>query len=281
MQLSFSKMHGLGNDFVLLDGVRRPLRISRPLVTYLADRHRGVGCDQVLLIEPARDPAADFRYRIFNADGGEVQQCGNGSRCVARYLRDEGLIAADQVTVETAGGLISMYLLGDGAVRVNMGIPRFAPHAIPLTAAQEASLYSLDIHGQQVKFAAVSMGNPHAVLQVGDVARAPVGELGPAIGQHARFPEGVNVGFMEVVNSARIRLRVFERGAGETQACGTGACAAVVAGRATAGLAREVGVELPGGNLVIQWEGRDHPVWMTGPATRVFDGHLFYDQETH
>jgi diaminopimelate epimerase len=279
MQLQFTKMHGLGNDFVLLDGVRCPLTVSSDLVRRLADRHLGIGCDQVLLIEPTRNPEADFRYRIFNADGGEVQQCGNGSRCVARYLQDENRLSRSEVTVETAAGLIRMYLLDAGRVKVDMGCPRFAPESIPFIAEREADSYLVAVDAEQIPLAALSMGNPHAVLRVAELDSAPVARLGPLLGSHPRFPEGVNIGFMQIVDARHVRLRVYERGAGETLACGTGACAAVVAGRCGFDLAPEVEVSLPGGRLTIEWQGRGHSVWMTGPAVRVFDGCLTDDDE--
>lgn len=274
MEYRFTKMHGLGNDFVLFDGVRASFALNPGLVRRIADRRLGIGCDQVLLIEKTQAPGADFRYRIFNADGGEVQQCGNGSRCVARYLRDEGLIEQNQVTVETAGGLIQMFLRDDAQVVVNMGVPIFAPDRIPFAAAAQAVTYELDVDGQSVAISALSMGNPHAVMRVDDVAAAPVATWGPLISLHPRFPERVNAGFMQIVDTGHIRLRVYERGAGETPACGTGACAAVVAGRTRGFLDAEAVVDLPGGQLLIRWEGDGQPVWMTGPAVRVYEGTL-------
>ncbi len=266
MEAPFTKMHGLGNDFVLFDSLQSPLRLTPDQVRWIADRRLGIGCDQVLLLEPTQNPAADVRYRIFNADGKEVEQCGNGSRCVARYLRDKRLVAKDEIVVETLGGLIRMFCRSDGQVQVDMGAPRLNPKDIPM--------YDLEAGGARVSVYPVSMGNPHAVLSVDDVTAAPVASLGPLIAGHQLFPEGANVEFMQVLDASHIRLRVYERGVGETPACGTGACAAVVAGRLQELLVREVEVELPGGRLSIQWEGGQSSVWMTGPATRVFEGRI-------
>jgi len=274
MELTFTKMHGLGNDFVLINGMRQHLALTRGQVRQLADRHFGVGCDQVLILEPARSGDADVHYRIYNADGGEVEHCGNGVRCVARYLRDEGIIAKDEITVETMTGVSRVYIEPDGMVRVNMGAPRFEPADIPLLAKHRASVYQIDVGGGQLKVGAVSMGNPHAVLKVDNVDTAPVSTLGPMIERHEMFPEGVNVGFMQVVDAKHIRLRVFERGTGETLACGTGACAAVVVGRLHGLLKPEVDVAVPGGHLLINWADHGEPVWMTGPAARVFEGQI-------
>ncbi len=274
MRLRFAKMHGLGNDFVVFDGVRQAVELTSEQVRFLADRRFGVGCDQVLLVEPPNRPDADFRYRIFNADGSEVQQCGNGARCFARFVRDEGLTDAHEIPVETASGLIVLYVQDDGRVRVNMGVPRFEPAALPMIAEQERDRYALAAAGQTVAVGAVSMGNPHAVVEVADLDAAPVATLGPALESHEVFPERVNVGFMQVLNPRAVRLRVYERGAGETLACGTGACAAVAVGRRWGILESSVDVELPGGRLRIEWEGEGQPLWMTGPAQRVFDGEI-------
>jgi len=273
MVIAFTKMQGLGNDFVVIDAVSQTISLTPEQIRLLADRHFGIGCDQVLLVERPRG-SADFRYRIFNADGGEVEQCGNGARCFIRFVREHGLSDKNEITVETAGGLIRPRLETDGRVTVNMGVPRFAPQEIPLTADTTALRYELALAGKTVTIGAVSMGNPHAVMQVGDVRSAPVAELGPLIEKHPRFPKWVNAGFMEVVAPDRIRLRVYERGAGETLACGTGACAAVAIGRRWGLLEETVNVELPGGNLTIRWQGDDNPVWMTGPAVRVFEGRI-------
>jgi len=270
----FTKMHGLGNDFVVFDATRETLDLSPQQVRFLADRRFGVGCDQVLLVEAPRQPGTDFYYRIFNADGGEVEQCGNGARCFARFVREHGLATRDEIDVGTRAGTIRLFLEPDGQVRVNMGTPRLDPSQIPFVAEAIAASYDLEVEGRTYPIAAVSMGNPHAVLQVPSVADAPVGTLGPAIQRHPRFPMGVNVGFMQVVDGARIRLRVYERGSGETLACGTGACAAVVAGRIQGLLDERVRVTLPGGELIIAWAGPGQPVWMTGPAVSVYEGEI-------
>jgi diaminopimelate epimerase len=267
-------MHGLGNDFVVIDAVRQPVSLSTEQVRFLADRRFGIGCDQLLMVEPPSREGVDFRYRIFNADGSEVGQCGNGARCFARFVRDKGLTDKDAIVVETASGVITLYVETDGQIRVNMGAPRFAPEHIPFRAESECDRYGLEVAGQAYTVGAVSMGNPHAVLHVEDIATAPVVELGPAIESHPRFPERVNVGFMEIVDRGHIRLRVFERGAGETLACGTGACAAAVVGRRWALLDETVQVDLPGGRLTIRWAGNGEPVWMIGPATTVFEGSI-------
>ncbi|MGD9887904.1 MAG: diaminopimelate epimerase [Halothiobacillaceae bacterium] len=274
MLLSFVKMHGLGNDFVVLDGVRQKITLTHEQVRFLADRHFGIGCDQVLLVEPTLNTNALFRYRIFNADGSEVEQCGNGARCFARFVHDEGLTDAKSIPVETASGVIVLHIEDNGQVRVDMGEPRLIPQEIPFTAPQRAEFYPLDVNGTTYDISAVSMGNPHAVLRVDDVDCAPVNELGASIENHPRFPKRTNVGFMQVLGNDHIRLRVFERGAGETLACGTGACAAVVAGRLHDWLGEGVRVDLPGGSLHIQWPGEGYPVMMTGPASRVFSGHI-------
>lgn len=272
MQLAFTKMHGLGNDFVVIDATRQPLELSAEQVRMIADRRLGVGCDQLLLVEPARDPEADFRYRIFNADGGEVEQCGNGARCFARFVRDKHLSEANPISVETRGGLIRLTLEDDGQVTVDMGVPRLEPEDIPFKATVRAPRYALAVGGQTVEIGAVSVGNPHAVLAVPNLEHAPVAQLGPLIETHSRFPNRANVGFMEIVARDRIRLRVWERGVGETLACGSGACAAVVIGRVQSRLDESVTVELRGGDLVISWAGEEHPVMMTGPATFVYEG---------
>lgn len=273
MKLKFTKMHGLGNDFVVIDGVNQSLSLSSTQLHHLADRHFGIGCDQILLIEPA-EGEVDFRYRIFNADGGEVEQCGNGARCFGRYVYDRGMTTKKEIRVETLGGLIIPRLEANGDVTVNMGIPKFEPQEIPFIAEKRARIYSLDIDNRQVKIGAVSMGNPHAVQQVLDVNHAPVLTEGPLIEGHPRFPQRVNVGYMEVMDRGHIRLRVYERGVGETLACGTGACAAVVTGIEQGLLEPTVRVSFLGGDVVIHWEGRDEPVWMTGPAVAVFDGEI-------
>jgi|AntRauTorcE11898_2_1112593.scaffolds.fasta_scaffold02061_2 diaminopimelate epimerase len=273
MTLEFTKMHGLGNDFVVLDGVSAAVRVDTALLRFLGDRHRGVGCDQILLVEPAGE-AGDFTYRIFNGDGGEVEQCGNGARCVARFVRDRGLSDADRITFSTLGGLIHTRFLADGRVAVDMGVPRFEPADIPFEAPARAETYPLDAGGETHEIGAASMGNPHAVLRVDDLVAAPVRELGPVIEHHERFPRRANVGFMRVIDRERIALRVWERGAGETAACGTGACAAVAVGRLRGWLDERVVVALPGGELVIDWAGADNPLWMTGTAETAFHGEI-------
>jgi diaminopimelate epimerase len=274
MRLKFAKMHGLGNDFVVFDATRAPLELSREQLRRISDRHFGVGCDQILLVERPREPDTDFYYRIFNADGGEVEQCGNGARCFARYVREHGLTGKGEIRVGTLGGVIVPRLEADGQVTVDMGVPEFEPSRIPFQAERRAPTYLLDVSGRQVEISALSVGNPHAVQVVADVERAPVQSEGAAIELHARFPQRVNAGYMQVVNRGHIRLRVFERGAGETLACGTGACAAVVAGIQRGLLDRRVTVTTRGGDLGILWEGEGRPVLMTGPAVTVFEGEL-------
>ncbi|MFZ5492564.1 MAG: diaminopimelate epimerase [Pseudomonadota bacterium] len=272
--LRFTKMHGLGNDFVVIDGVRQAVSLSPATVRALADRHFGVGCDQLLLLEAARRPEADFTYRIFNADGGEVEHCGNGARCAARFVHDQGLSDKTTLAFDTLGGLIRPRLLADGQVEVEMGAPCFEPARIPFSAPAEAIDYPLDVDGQTVTVAALAIGNPHAVLRVADVDHAPVGALGPLIEAHARFPRRVNVGFLQVVSPREGRLRVYERGAGETLACGTGACAAFVAGVRWGVFGPRARLHLPGGALELAWAGPGTPVFMTGPAVTVFEGVL-------
>ncbi|MDY6978861.1 MAG: diaminopimelate epimerase [Pseudomonadota bacterium] len=274
MPLRFTKMHGLGNDFVVIDAIHQEVDLSRDQIRQLADRRFGIGCDQLLLVEPPRDPGVDFTYRIFNADGGEVEQCGNGARCFARFVRDKGLIERDTIEVATAAGRMTLQIESDGQVTVNMGVPHFAPAEIPFEAETETTLYDLALDGESVRIGAVALGNPHAVLEVADIDNAPVARLGPLIEAHPRFPRRVNAGFMQVVDTSHIRLRVYERGAGETLACGSGACAAVVVGRQQGRLGDKVEVALPGGTLLIRWAGAGSPVMMTGPATTVFEGHI-------
>lgn len=274
MKIKFSKMHGLGNDFVVLDGVRQHIDLSAAQLRFLADRHFGIGCDQILLVEPPRQGGVDFRYRIFNADGGEVEQCGNGARCFVRFVHEQGLTSKPEIRVETQSGIIGPRLEADGQVTVNMGVPRFAPEEIPFVSDRSAVVYDLLVEGDPVTISVVSMGNPHAVQVVADIDRAPVARQGPAIEHHPRFPQRVNAGFMQVVDRHAIRLRVFERGAGETLACGTGACAAVVAGIRRGLLDGPVCVSTRGGDLTIAWNGPDQPVFMTGPAATVFTGEI-------
>ena len=273
--LRFTKMEGLGNDFVVVDATRAPFTLSPAQIRRLADRRFGVGCDQVLVVEPAREDG-DFRYRIFNADGGEVEQCGNGARCFVVYVRERGLTDRREIRVETAGGMIVPRLEDDGEVTVDMGVPRFGPDEIPFVGGTGAIAEPLDVAGTVVTISALSMGNPHAVQVVDDVDAAPVETLGPLIERHPRFPKRVNAGFMQIVDRANIRLRVYERGAGETLACGTGACAAVVAGRRRGLLDERVRVATRGGELTIAWPGARSPVTMKGPAHTVFEGEWRY-----
>jgi diaminopimelate epimerase len=274
MLLKFTKMHGLGNDFVVIDGFSRNVSLSSAQFRFLADRHFGVGCDQILLVEKPTRPDADFRYRIFNADGGEVEQCGNGARCFVRFVHDKGLSAKTGIRVETASGIIEPRLEADGQVTVNMGAPRFEPREIPFLAEKRALTYPLPVGDSIIDISAISMGNPHAVQVVDHIDYAPVAEQGMLIENHPAFPARVNAGFMQVVDRTHIKLRVFERGAGETLACGTGACAAAVAGIARGLLDAQVQVSTRGGELAIRWEGEDQPVWMTGPAVTVFEGEI-------
>ncbi|SIO06876.1 diaminopimelate epimerase [Sulfurivirga caldicuralii] len=275
MGLKFAKMHGLGNDFMVVDAISQSFAPDAQTVRRLADRHFGVGFDQLLLVEkPTREDVL-FRYRIFNADGSEVQNCGNGARCFARFVYDRGLTDQREIPVETAAGKLVLYIEDDGWVRVNMGQPRFAPHALPFDVPTEQARYDLEVLGQTVEIGAVSLGNPHAMLRVSSVNDAPVEQLGPAIESHPQFPERVNVGFAEVVDRQHVKLRVYERGAGETLACGTGATAAMVMLRRWGLVDDEVTVSLPGGDLRIRWSGDpQEPVWMSGPAEWVFTGEL-------
>jgi len=273
-KLAFTKMQGLGNDFVMIDAVRQPIALSEAQVRWLADRHFGVGCDQLLVVEPAQTPGVDFRYRIFNADGGEVEQCGNGARCFARFVFEQGLTDKREIRVETQKGIITPRLEDDGKVTVDMGVPVLNPADVPFVSDSDAWVQPLDVAGKAVAITAVSMGNPHAVQVVVDVDSAPVAEQGPLIEHHPRFPARVNAGFVQIVDEHRVRLRVFERGAGETLACGTGACAAVVAGILRGLVASPVAVETRGGELSIAWNGVGTPVLMTGPAVTVFAGEL-------
>jgi diaminopimelate epimerase len=274
MRVKFTKMHGLGNDFVVLDAIQQSFQLTPWQIRQIADRHFGVGCDQLLLVEPPTVPDADFRYRIFNADGGEVEQCGNGARCFVRFVHDKGLARSKEIRVQTAGGMIFPRLEENGLVTVNMGAPRFDPPQIPFVAPARAVTHALDIGDVTVEIGVVSMGNPHAVQVVPDVDAAPVVEQGEVIGRHPRFPQRVNAGFMQVMDRHSICLRVFERGAGETLACGTGACAAVVSGIQRGLLDSPVKVQTRGGELNIAWQGDGQPVMMTGPAVVVFEGEI-------
>jgi diaminopimelate epimerase len=279
MKIRFSKMQGLGNDFVVLDAVRQSFVPTPTQVRWLADRHFGIGCDQLLIVQRPQDATADFRYRIFNADGDEVEQCGNGARCFVRFVHEQGLTKKREIRVETLCGPIVPRLEADGNVTVDMGPPRFLPAEIPFLAESEDLVQTLEFSGRSAEITAVSMGNPHAVQVVDSVDSAPVMRDGPLIEGHPRFPRRVNAGFMEVVDRHAIRLRVFERGAGETLACGTGACAAVVAGIRRDLLDSPVRVETRGGDLRIVWGGPGQPVWMTGPAVTVFVGEIELPEE--
>ena len=272
MQLKFTKMHGLGNDFVVLDATAQPLQLTPAQLRALADRHFGVGCDQILLVEKPRSADTDFYYRIFNADGGEVEQCGNGARCFVRYVHDQGLTHKTQIRVGTLGGIIEPRLEADGQVTVDMGAPVFDPAKIPFDAPEQALTYDLAVDNKSIKINVLSMGNPHAVQVVADVELAPVAIDGPLIEAHPRFPKRVNAGFMQIVSRSHIKLRVYERGAGETLACGTGACAAMVAGVQRGLLDHQVRVTTRGGDLAIAWAGDGASVLMTGPAVTVFAG---------
>ncbi|AKL41453.1 MULTISPECIES: diaminopimelate epimerase [Serratia] len=272
--MQFSKMHGLGNDFMVVDAVTQNVYFSPELIRRLADRHLGVGFDQMLVVEPPYDPELDFHYRIFNADGSEVAQCGNGARCFARFVRLKGLTNKRDIRVSTQTGRMVLSVTDDDLVCVNMGEPNFDPQAVPFRAAKAEKTYIMRVAEQTVLCGVVSMGNPHCVLQVDDVKTAKVELLGPVLEGHERFPERANIGFMQVVSRDHIKLRVYERGAGETQACGSGACAAVAVGIQQELLSEEVHVELPGGSLHIRWKGPGNPLFMTGPATHVYDGFI-------
>ena len=274
MKLKFAKMHGLGNDFLVLDALDTGVTLSGSRVRELADRRTGVGFDQLLLLEAPKSKDLHANYRIFNADGGEVEQCGNGIRCVARYLVDRGRVPGGGVRLGTLAGPVQAELQADGLVRANMGVPRLEPKDIPFEAASRAMQYELDVDGRRLEIGAVSMGNPHAILHVPDVDTAPVAELGPRIERHPRFPQRANVGFAQWQSRDAMRLRVWERGAGETLACGTGACAAVVWGRLLGRLEEQVEVQVRGGRLVVSWSGEGEAVWMTGPAVTVYEGQL-------
>jgi diaminopimelate epimerase len=271
MKLRFTKMQGQGNDFVVIDAVRQEVRLSQAQVRAIADRHFGVGCDQLLVVEKAHSAENDFRYRIWNADGGEVEQCGNGARCFARFVLDEGLTTKREIRVETASGVIRPRIEDSGQVTVDMGPPRFDPREVPFLTQETRLVYPLRVAGATIEVSVLSMGNPHAVQLVEDVERAPVATQGPLIENHAAFPKRVNVGYMQPLSRGHVKLRVWERGAGETLACGTGACAAVAAGIRRGLLDPEVRVTTLGGDLTVRWLGDDHPVMMTGDAVRVFD----------
>ncbi|PSW03418.1 diaminopimelate epimerase [Photobacterium lipolyticum] len=274
MQINFSKMHGLGNDFMVVDCVTQNVFFSPDAIRRLADRHRGIGFDQLLVVEPPYDPETDFHYRIFNADGSEVEQCGNGARCFARFVWMKGLTNKYHVAVSTKAGKMLLKLENDNQVTVNMGVPVFEPGKIPFRAKQFEKTYILRAGDSTLFCGAVSMGNPHCVTVVDDVDTAAVETLGPLVESHERFPERVNAGFMQVISPNEVKLRVYERGAGETQACGSGACAAVAIGRVQGLLDENVKVCLPGGDLHIRWAGEGQPLYMTGPVAHVFDGQI-------
>ncbi len=274
MILRFTKMYGLGNDFMVLDLVHQRVTLTQELVRLWSHRQTGIGFDQLLIVEPTTKTGCDFAYRIFNADGGEVEHCGNGARCVTRFVMDKALSLKREFTFDMARGTIGTRLEDNGLVTVDMGPPRLVPAEIPFQAPALTVIYPLEVAGRTIEISAVSMGNPHAVQVVTDVDNAPVATLGPQIEHHPRFPERVNAGFMQVLDAGTIRLRVFERGTGETLTCGTGACAAVVAGRLRGLLAEEVEVLTRGGSLRIRWAGGNAPVWMTGPTATVFEGHV-------
>ncbi len=274
MKLDFTKMNGLGNDFVVIDAINQSIQLTAAQILYLADRRLGVGCDQILLVEPAITPQSDFFFRIFNSDGSEAGQCGNGARCFARFVRDKGLSDKDALKVDTISGPLELYLAEAGLVRVNMGTPELRPEKIPLCADKPATTYPIMVAGEPLPMAAVSMGNPHAIWIVDDVDHAPVEMVGKALQDHEQFPEKANVEFMEIRSRDHIKLRIYERGAAETMACGSGACAAAASGINQQLLNEKVTVSMPGGELSIEWLGGDHPLWMTGPTTTVFEGSI-------
>lgn len=274
MKLAFVKMHGIGNDFVLIDNMSRKLDLRGEQIRLLADRRRGIGCDQLLMVEPADNTDADVRARIFNQDGSVSGQCGNGLRCLAVYLRDAGIATGEYVAIEAGQGMVRARLADDQVVTMDMGVPRFEPREIPFLADVQADSYSVQVGSRRLEIGAVSMGNPHAVIRVDDCESTPVEELGPAVQAIEEFPEGVNVGFMQVLDDSHVRLRVFERGVGETLACGSGACAAVAVGRARGWLDAQVLVTLSGGELTVGWDGVGQPMWLTGPTQRAFEGNF-------
>jgi len=272
--MQFSKMHGLGNDFMVVDAVTQNVYFSPELIRRLADRHCGVGFDQLLVVEPPYDPELDFHYRIFNADGSEVSQCGNGARCFARFVRMKNLTNKREIRVSTQTGRMILTVTDDELVRVNMGEPNFEPQDVPFRATKAEKTYIMRVAEQTVLCGVVSMGNPHCVIQVDDTSNAPVASLGPLMENHERFPQRANIGFMQVLSPENIRLRVYERGAGETQACGSGACAAVAVGIQQGLLSEQVSVDLLGGRLEISWKGPGNPLYMTGPAMHIYDGFI-------
>ncbi len=279
MKLKFSKMHGLGNDFMVIDAINQPFKPDASLIHQWASRTNGIGFDQMLVVEPAQSAEAAFRYRIFNADGGEVSQCGNGARCFARFVREKGLTSLEVVPVETSSGLLQLQMVDDSRVCVNMGIPQFDPALIPLATETKQQQYSLTDDTVDISFSALSIGNPHIIIQVEDVDSAPVEDLGTILESHAFFPDRVNVGFMQLTDRQHFRLRVFERGVGETRACGSGACAAHIAGCNLGLLDSKSNAALRGGELNLEWQGEGKPVMMTGDTTLVFEGNIEYEQQ--
>ena len=274
MKLHFTKMHGAGNDFAVVDATRAPFKPTPVQLARLADRHFGVGCDQVLVLEPASKPDVDFDYRIYNSDGSESGQCGNGARCLLQFIHERGISQKKSLRVRTLTQVLELEKTADGQTRVNMGLPRFAPGEIPLSTTRRQAHYALNIEGQEIRFGAANMGNPHAVIEAADVERAPVTQLGSALQAHRFFPQSVNVGFMQVVDAGTIALRVNERGAGETLACGSGACAAVAVGRIWGKLDARVRVQMRGGELGVEWAGEGQPLFLSGPAVTVYQGEL-------
>ncbi|NND00482.1 MAG: diaminopimelate epimerase [Gammaproteobacteria bacterium] len=275
MKFPFTKMHGLGNDFVVFDFTRRSFNLSAATARQIANRHLGIGCDQILIVEPSSRPEIDFKYRIFNADGGEVGQCGNGARCFALFVHDQGLTEKTQLNVATLSGDLQLRIdTRNRQITVDMGVPEFAPNRIPLLADQQQALYRTELAGETIEFSALSIGNPHAVIVVSDINSGVVERLGPLLESHAFFPERANIGFMQIEDRETIRLRVFERGVGETNACGSGACAAVVSGINAGQLEQAVTARLRGGDLSISWAGAEQTVMMTGPAQTVFHGEI-------
>lgn len=272
--MKFTKMHGLGNDFVVIDALTQNVRITGSMVRRLADRSLGIGCDQILVVEPPSEKDIDFDYRIFNQDGTEVEQCGNGARCLARFVKDRKLTGKSSIRVKTVNRVMDLQINADNSVRVDMGVPLLEPSEIPFEAGLKSLLYDIDIGGHGYSISAVSMGNPHAILQVDDVQAAPVAALGAQLECHERFPNRVNAGFMQVVDRQQLNLRVFERGVGETQACGSGACAAAVAAIRQELVDSQVTVHLTGGDLTIEWQGEGESLIMTGPAVTVFHGRI-------
>ncbi len=275
MLLKFTKMHGLGNDFVVVDAVSRKVFFNKQQIEKLSDRNWGIGFDQLLVVEPPSNPDMDFRYRIYNSDGSEVEHCGNGARCFAKFVLDRELTNKHIINVETKRGAIQLRVMNDGLVTVDMGEPSFMPNDLPFTADVSDSLYSLMVEEEELFITPVSVGNPHAVIKVDELLDEQVARVGRLVECHERFPNNVNVGFMQVISSEEINLRVYERGVGETQACGTGACAAVVAGIKQGWLSPKVTAHLRGGDLHIEWQGEGSPILMTGPAAKVFEGQIY------